>query len=590
MIADTHFELSEVTKKLPKHLYKFIVKQSYDDYTAQNQSVWRYVMRMNVNCLNKVAHSSYIDGLTKMGISTESIPSMESINRVLKEIGWATVFVDGFIPINAFMEFQAYNVLAIASNIRTTEHIGCTLIPDIIHEVAGHAPTVVNPEYAEYLRRFAEIGAKAISSAKDYELYEAIRSLSVLKQDPNSTEEEIEKAKENLVFLQDNMGEPSEMARIRNLYWWTVECGLIGKLNNPKVYGAGLLSSIGKNKSCLLYDVEKLPYTITAADISFDIAKPQSQLFVASNFAQLSSVLEEFANTMALRKGGLKGVEKLIDSNSLGTVELSSGLQISGVFTNAVKCKKGSLIYLQTKGNTALAYRDKELVGHGIKYHVEGFGSPVGKLKAINLPIEEMTPHDLEAYGIYEGNYIELDFEAGLRVEGEIITGTRNLKGQIILISFKNCTVTYYDQILFKPDWGIYDMAVGAKVISAYAGSADTSSFEEIGKIEEIKTHKIEYSEKDKELHKLYYEVRLMREKNTATDKNISQVFDTLLKNFSDDWLLPLELYELTTEEFTVRPYILKHLESLKINKNCQKLIENGLDLLNEKNRTNGII
>ena len=47
-----HFELNEVTKKLPKHLHKFVVKQPYEEYTAQNQAVWRYVMRMNVEYLN----------------------------------------------------------------------------------------------------------------------------------------------------------------------------------------------------------------------------------------------------------------------------------------------------------------------------------------------------------------------------------------------------------------------------------------------------------------------------------------------------------------------------------------------------------
>jgi phenylalanine-4-hydroxylase len=47
------------------------------------------------------------------------------------------------------------------------------------------------------------------------------------------------------------MGELSEMAQIRNLHWWTVEYGLIGTLDNPKIYGAGLLSSIGES---MVYD------------------------------------------------------------------------------------------------------------------------------------------------------------------------------------------------------------------------------------------------------------------------------------------------------------------------------------------------
>ena len=33
--------------------------------------------------------------------------------------------------------------------------------------------------------------------------------------------------------------------------WWTVEYGLIGEINNPKIYGAGLLSSVAESENCL---------------------------------------------------------------------------------------------------------------------------------------------------------------------------------------------------------------------------------------------------------------------------------------------------------------------------------------------------
>ena len=149
---------------------------------------------------------SYATGLAKTGISTERIPYMDGMNRILKDIGWAAVSVDGFIPPNAFMEFQAYNVLVIASDMRTIDHIEYTPAPDIIHEAAGHAPIIANPEYAEYLRRFGEIGCKAISSAKDFEMYEAIRLLSILKEDPNASEKETREAAEaQVAYLQDNM-------------------------------------------------------------------------------------------------------------------------------------------------------------------------------------------------------------------------------------------------------------------------------------------------------------------------------------------------------------------------------------------------
>ena len=48
-----------------------------------------------------------------------------------------------------------------------------------------------------------------------------------------------------------------------------------------------------------------------------------------------------------------------------------------------------------------------------------------------------MSPKDLEVYGIVEGKTTRLNFEGGVKVEGKIITGKRDLQGKIILIHFK---------------------------------------------------------------------------------------------------------------------------------------------------------
>ena len=375
------------------------------------------------------------------------------------------------------------------------------------------------------------------------------------------------------------MGELSEMAQIRNLHWWTVEYGLIGTLENPKIYGAGLLSSIGESTWCMQKQVKKLPYTIDTATINFDITKPQPQLFVTPNFAHLSLVLNEFANTMAMRKGGIKGVRKLINSENLGTIELTTGIQISGIFTKVIE-HMNKVAYFQTIGPTALANRDKELISHGITNHAKGFGSPVGKLKGINLPIEDMSPRDLKAYGIYEGEQKTLEFKSGIVIRGRVITGTRDLRGKILIISFDNCTVTHKDEILFESDWGIYDMVIGKAVVSTYAGPADVNSFLELGKVSETKTPKISYSNKEQLLNKLYAEVKNMREENTSTNKKITEIFNQLKTQFQLDWLLILELYELALQNnYPIKFAILEKLEQLKNNKSFTKLIENGLVL-----------
>ena len=579
-------ESNPLLDRLPKHLRQFIKPQDYSDYTPINQAVWRYVMRKNVAYLSKVAHSSYLEGLKKTGIEIDKIPSMYGMNRILTEIGWAAVAVDGFIPPNAFMEFQAYNVLVIASDIRQLEHIEYTPAPDIIHEGAGHAPIIANPEYAEYLRRFGEIGCKAISSHKDYEMYEAIRLLSIVKEAEDTPQATIEAAEKAVEDLQNNMGELSEMAQIRNLHWWTVEYGLIGTVEIPKIYGAGLLSSIGESAHCMTPEVKKIPYDISAATQNFDITKLQPQLYVTPTFAYLNLVLEEFANKMALRTGGLSGINKLIDSNALGTIELSTGLQISGIFSSVIE-QDGKPIYIQTTGKTALAYREKELVGHGTLTHPEGFGSPIGKLEGINLAIEDMSPKDLNAYDILESKTVKLEFEGGITVEGEIVTGSRNLQGEITLIRFKNCTVMHGKTVLFQPEWGIYDMAVGKKVISAFSGPADVNSFDLISHLPSSKTIKAKHSAERDDLEILYQTVRKIRE-TKDTETSLAPLFEKLKTNHPQDWLLAVEVVELLNgrTEPQLLQEIMVYLDQLK-NKRPEvaHLIAGGLDLIFDKEK-----
>lgn len=576
------FESNPILDKLPTHLKQYIKPQNYEDYTAIDQAVWRYVMRKNVDYLSRVAHNSYLEGLNKTGISIDHIPNLYGMNRILKEIGWAAVAVDGFIPPSAFMEFQAYNVLVIAGDIRQLEHIEYTPAPDIIHEGAGHAPIIANPEYAEYLRRFGEIGSKAISNSKDYELYEAVRHLSIIKEAPGTPQDEIDKAEAKIESLQKNMGEPSEIALIRNLHWWTVEYGLIGSIKEPKIYGAGLLSSIGESAWCMTDKVKKVPYSIEAAHTSFDITKPQPQLFVTPDFAFLSQVLEEFANTMALRRGGLSGVKKVIASKDLCTLELSTGLQISGSFTEVIE-HQNLPVYVQTEGLTALAYREKELVGHSTKHHKDGFGSPIGKLKGINLAIEDMSPRDLKAYNIYEGETIVLEFEGDIKVSGEIITGTRNLRGEIILITFKNCTVTHGKKVLFEPSNGLYHMAVGEKIVAAFNGPADLGSFDLVTHKISSTTIKPNISPARKKLQLLYRQIREFREgTNTTISRN--KVFKEVKEHYPEDWLLSVELYELAknNNDSDFAQDILNHLQEVKQQHPALgHLIDDGIELVN---------
>ena len=190
----------------PKHLLQFAVDQRYDDYTSVDHAVWRFIMRQNIFFLKEYAHKVYFQGLLNTGISFERIPRIQEMNDILAKIGWGAVAVDGFIPPAAFMEFQAYKVLVIACDMRQLHHIEYTPAPDIVHEAAGHAPIIVDREYSDYLQRFGEVGARAMSSKKDFELYEAIRHLSILKELPDSDAKEVEEATRKVEEGQQNLG------------------------------------------------------------------------------------------------------------------------------------------------------------------------------------------------------------------------------------------------------------------------------------------------------------------------------------------------------------------------------------------------
>lgn len=575
-------ESNEVLAKLPKHLLSLFIDQPYNEYTAQDHAVWRYVMRQNTRYLSKVAHGSYINGLRQAGINIEQIPHMYGMNRILKNIGWAAVAVDGFIPPSAFMEFQAYKVLVIAADIRPINQIEYTAAPDIIHEAAGHAPIIADPEYAEYLQLFGEIGSKAFSSAHDYKIYEAIRHLSILKADPYTDKKDIEKAEISLDELNKNSGELSEMSLIRNLHWWTVEYGLIGELDNPKIYGAGLLSSIGESYSSLQPDVRKIPYDINAVNYTFDITTRQPQLFVTPSFNHLSNVLDEFGCRMALRRGGLYGVQKAIESENIGTCEYSSELQVSGVFTEMIE-QDGEPVYIKTTGPTSLNYRFQQLEGHDKNYHAHGFSSPVGKLINQEKPLEFFTDNELKDQGMNLNSEVQIQFASGVRVKGRLDQILRKDKN-IQLLTFSNCLVTYKDKVLFDPSWGVYDMAVGEKIFSAFSGPADPDAFEFKFDPPKEKTHKIIHTPEILKLHSLYQKVRDFRSYKTDPGE-LEMVFQKVQSGFPNEWLLALEILEQLAEKTKnvngqrARNLLTQIKESQP---ELAKLINDGLELINE--------
>jgi len=588
--------------RVPAHLRAFLVTQDYSRYTPVDHAVWRFVMRQNRHFLAGRAHPAYLAGLEASGIGIESIPRVEEMNACLAPHKWGAVTIGGFIPGVAFYDFQGHGILPIATEIRQMQHVDYTPAPDIIHEAAGHAPILCDSDYSEYVRLFGDIGAKALATREEHAVFDAVLHLSNLLEDGRSTEADVAAAKAVLAERQAAAHEPSEAELIARLYWWTVEYGLFGTVENPLIYGAGLLSSVGESRSCLESDVLKLPFDLeTCIATPFDITTRQPQLFVCQSFAQLSAAVRTFAERMAFRTGGTAAVQKAIRSAHTATVQYSSGLQVSGTVADLLLDDDGQPAYLRFAGKVALAVAGEEIEGQGTARHTHGFSAPVGRLAACSRPLEDWQHEDLQRHGILAGHAAQLEFASGVIVRGTV-EQCHVAFGQLVLITWSQCTVTRKEEILFSPDFGPYDMAVGATIDSVFADAADPERYYAESATNDpthatpssvSQTHKesLPVDPMKPRLHSLYQAVRSLRASRATgavsrkqAEATLIEVAATLHAEYPEDWLLRIEIYELLCADIDlpdVRTAVHSEIEHLRDTRfsHLSGLIDNALSL-----------
>jgi phenylalanine-4-hydroxylase len=536
--------------QLPHHLEKYIVKQDYSKYTAQDQAVWRYCLRQLKHFLSEHGHACYAEGLAKTGISIEYIPKISEMSACLEKFGWTALPVSGFIPPAAFMELQSLGVLPIASDMRTIDHLLYTPAPDIVHEAAGHAPIIVDQEYADYLKQYSQVAKKAIISKEDIELYEAIRDLSDTKENPASTVNDIVQAENKLSETIKNITHTSEASQLSRMNWWTAEYGLIGDIKNPKIFGAGLLSSIGESKWCLSEKVKKIPLTVDCIEQSYDITEPQPQLFVTPDFKTLVKVLHQFAETMAYKKGGKEGLYKILAAQSVNTIELDSGFQISGVLESYLTSsfESDEIIFIKCSGPTQIAMNDQQLTDHGPDYHQHGYSTPLGKFTASNLNLN---------------TDVIFNYDSGFKIVGKLIKMV-TLKTNSVIYTFENATMTYNNQIFFKPEWGLLDIVTGTKVTSVYGGPADREAYGQTSDFVAATVPVVKYNDQQIEVFSLYQKIRDIRTKGNITEKLIQDTYQECKTLAPQEWLLFVELLELSLKyNLTCDLEIKTHLDSI---------------------------
>ncbi len=590
-------------KSIPHHLKKYVVDQSQQEYTSEDQAVWRYTMTQLKSFLSIHAHECYLRGLEKVGIDVENIPCIEVINERLQEFGWGAIPVSGFIPPSAFMEFQSLGYLPIASDMRSVEHLLYTPAPDIVHEAAGHAPTLIDSSFSNYLREYAQVAKKAIISSEDMDVYRAIRELSDIKEHTNSTPKEIKEAEFCLEKVSHQVSYVSEAALLGRMNWWTAEYGLVGPLHAPKIFGAGLLSSIGEAQNCLSDKVKKIPLSLDCISYSYNITEPQPQLFVTPDFNYLSKILHELAETMAFKKAGAYGLKVAQKSKTVNTVELETGLQLSGVLSEVICSSKGDPIFIKFMGPTQICFEHCQWEGHDKEYHQHGYSTPLGTVEGREL--HTLTEADLNKHHLICGQGTHLKFDSGITLKGTV-SQLEFKKGKLVLVSFSHCDITYKDRCLFEASWGAFDLAVGTQVTSVFGGAADSKAYGLLDDFVAARVPSKEVMPNKVALHQFYQKIRDCRhafgvasveglafekkhfDSESSMARKIYGSFTTLyeeyFEKFSIHWLPGFEILEIFYQfdpQCSRAESLKKHLlELARQNDHISLCISRGLDNL----------
>ena len=108
---------------------------------------------------------------------------------------------------------------------------------------------------------------------------------------------------------------------------------------------------------------------------------------------------------MSYKIGGDYGLDNAIKAKTICSIEIDQHLYVSGIVENYILNNK-DIVFIKLKGASQISYNKKEIEGHGIDYHRDGYSSPIGKLKKIKKNINTLNTKDIKLLNIKDNEKI----------------------------------------------------------------------------------------------------------------------------------------------------------------------------------------
>ncbi|KZM75936.1 phenylalanine 4-monooxygenase [Nocardia terpenica] len=223
-------------------------------YTDEEEEVWRIVSAELARKHRKLASAEVLAGQERLGLPVDHIPQLDEVTAKLVPLsGFRYVPAAGLVPLRQFFGSFADRTFHSTQYIRHHSAPLYTPEPDAIHEIIGHANQLASPRFAAI---YAEVGAAVARLETD----------AALK------------------FLAD-------------VFWFSMEFGVVRERGEVRCYGAGLLSSYGEIEE--FRDAELRPLNITEMGTAvYDITHYQPVLYCAKSISEIEDVVGGFFATM----------------------------------------------------------------------------------------------------------------------------------------------------------------------------------------------------------------------------------------------------------------------------------------------------
>ena len=213
------------------------------DYAEEEQEVWRTVQRELAPKHDHYACRSFLEAKAALALPADRIPQLNEVTDGLAPLtGFHYVPAAGIVPVREFYGNLADLEFHSTQYIRHPSAPLYTPEPDLIHEVIGHGNLLADPEFAEVNRLAGEAARRAETD-------------------------------EGVQFVAD-------------VFWFTIEFGVLYEDGELRAYGAGILSSYGEIEEFRQMEIRPLDFH-EMGTIDYDITHYQPTLFAAESKGQL---------------------------------------------------------------------------------------------------------------------------------------------------------------------------------------------------------------------------------------------------------------------------------------------------------------